>query len=99
MADVIEATERDLMAQTLRQLVEELDGVQLSKALEDFGFAEVLAEAPRAAVSTVFDALGRAGSTSAVFHDVLVQPLTGLLQRAEDGVDGECEIRTVGDRV
>ena len=82
MADVIEATERDLMAQTLRQLVEELDGVQLSKALADFGFAEVLAEAPRAAVSTVFDALGRAGSTSAVLQDVLVQPLTGLLQRA-----------------
>ena len=79
MPHVMEATERDLMAQTLRRLAEDLDGVQLSKALADFGFVEVLAEAPRVAVSTVFDALGRAGSMSAVFQDVLLQPLTDLL--------------------
>ena len=36
MAGVIEATERDLMAQTLRRLAEEFDGVHLSKALADF---------------------------------------------------------------
>jgi hypothetical protein len=82
MADVIEATERDLMAQTLRRLAEQLDGVHLSKALADFGFVEVLAEAPRGAVSTLFDALGRAGSMSTVLQDVLLQPLTGLLKGA-----------------
>jgi hypothetical protein len=82
MAGVIEAPERDLMAQTLRRLAEEFDGAQLSKALADFGFLELLAEAPCEAVSTVFDALGRTGSMSAVLQDVLLQPLTGLLGRA-----------------
>src|ERR1700753_643064 len=79
MAHVIDATERDLLAQTMRRLAEELDGAHLSNALADFGVAQVLAEAPREAVSTVFDALGRAGSTSAVLQDVLLQPLTGSL--------------------
>ncbi|MDT5009226.1 MAG: hypothetical protein QOH57_843 [Mycobacterium sp.] len=79
MADTIEATERHLMAQTLRRLTEDFDGVLLSKALADFGFAEVLAAAPREAVSTLFDALGRAGSTTTALQDVLLQPLTGLL--------------------
>ncbi|MDT5140116.1 MAG: hypothetical protein QOD58_4378 [Mycobacterium sp.] len=80
VADVLEATERELLAQTLRRLAEEFDGPHLSKALTDFGFEQVLAEAPREAVSTLFDALGRAGSMSTVFQDVLLQPLTGLLQ-------------------
>jgi hypothetical protein len=82
VADVLEATERDLMAQTLRRLAQEFDGLRLSNALADFGFEQVLTQAPREAVSTLFDALGRAGSMSTVFQDVLLQPLTGLLQHA-----------------
>ena len=82
MADVIEATERDLMAQTLRRLAEQFDGVHLSKALADFGFGQLLDEAPREAVSALFDALGRAGSMSTALQDVLLQPLTGLLEGA-----------------
>ena len=42
MADTIEATERDLMAQTLRRLAEQFDGEHLSKALTDFGFGQLL---------------------------------------------------------
>jgi hypothetical protein len=90
MPHVMEATERDLMAQTVRRLAEELDGVQLSKALADFGFVEVLAEAPRVAVSTVFDALGRAGSMSAAFQDVLLQPLTDLLPHTTGATPSCC---------
>jgi Acyl-CoA dehydrogenase, C-terminal domain len=82
MADVIEATERDLMAQTLRRLAEQFDGEPLSKALADFGFGQLLDEAPREAVSALFDALGRAGSMSTALQDVLLQPLTGLLEGA-----------------
>jgi len=82
VADVLESTERDLMGQTLRRLAQELDGVQLSKALADFGFVEVLAEAPREAVSTLFDALGRAGSMSTSLQDVLLQPLIKVLPGA-----------------
>jgi Acyl-CoA dehydrogenase, C-terminal domain len=79
MVDVIEASERDLMAQTLRRLAEEFDGAPLSKGLADSGFVEVLDEAPREAVSTLFDALGRAGSMSTALQDVLLQPLAGVL--------------------
>jgi hypothetical protein len=81
MVDIMQAAERGLMTQTLRRLVEEFDGVRLAKALADFGFEQVLAEAPRAAVSTLFVALGRVGSMSAAFQDVLLQPLTGVLPR------------------
>jgi hypothetical protein len=78
MATTIEASERDLMAQTLRRLAEQFDGQQLSKALAEFGFGQLFDEAPREAVSALFDALGRTGSMSAELHDVLLQPLTGL---------------------
>jgi alkylation response protein AidB-like acyl-CoA dehydrogenase len=82
MADTIEATERDLMAQTLRRLAEQFDGEHLSKALTDFGFGQLLDEASREAVSALFDALGRTGSTSTELQDVLLQPLTGLFDGA-----------------
>lgn len=88
MADIIEATERELISGTLRRLAEEFDGQQLSKALADFGFRDLLAEAPRAAVSSAFDAFGRAGSMSAALQDVLLLPLVGLL-------DGETAGHTV----
>jgi hypothetical protein len=82
MADTIEAADRDLLAHTLRRLTEQFDGELLSKALADFGFAQLLDEAPREAVSALFDALGRTGSMSAELHDVLLQPLTGLFNGA-----------------
>ena len=84
MTDTIEASERDLMAQTLRRLAGRFDGEYLSKALADFGFGQLLEEAPREAVSALFDALGRTGSMSAELHDVLLQPLIGLFNGATE---------------
>jgi hypothetical protein len=78
-AQVIQAAERELMSQTLRRLGEEFDGPQLSEALDDFGFADLLAEEPRAAVSSLFDAAGRTGSMPAAFQDVLLAPLCAVL--------------------
>jgi Acyl-CoA dehydrogenase, C-terminal domain len=78
-AQVIQAAERELMSATLRRLAEEFDGTQLSEALDDFGFAELLTEEPRAAVSSLFDAAGRTGSMPAAFQDVLLLPLSGVL--------------------
>jgi hypothetical protein len=72
---VIEATERNLLSVTLRRLAEEFDGETLSNALGDFGFGDLLAEEPQAAVSSLFDAMGRAGSTSGALQDVLLAPL------------------------
>ena len=63
------------LAATLRGLAEDLDGAELTKALDAFGFAELLAEAPRVAVSALFTAMGRAGSISPSMQDVLLQPL------------------------
>jgi alkylation response protein AidB-like acyl-CoA dehydrogenase len=81
-ADTIDAAERALMATTLRGLAEELDGTELAQALDAFGFADLLAEAPRDAVSALFTALGRAGSLSTSLQDVLLRPLAEYLRAA-----------------
>jgi hypothetical protein len=78
-AQTIDAAERALMAETLRGLAGELDGTELVHALDAFGFADLLAEAPRDAVSALFTALGRAGSMSSSLQDVLLQPLAEYL--------------------
>jgi hypothetical protein len=78
-ADTIDAAERDLMVMTLRSLADELDGSELEQALDAFGFVDVLAEAPREAVSALFTALGRAGSMATALQDVLLQALEGHL--------------------
>ena len=59
-AFIIDAAERVLMAETLRRLADELDGAELEQAIDAFGFADLLSEAPRDAVSALFTALGRA---------------------------------------
>ncbi|MDT5358384.1 MAG: hypothetical protein QOC69_146 [Mycobacterium sp.] len=81
-AQIIDAAERALMSETLRGLAEELDGTELAAALDAFGFTDLLAEAPRDAVSALFTALGRAGSMSSSLQDVLLQPLAEYLHVA-----------------
>jgi hypothetical protein len=78
-AFTIDAAERVLMAETLRRLAEEVDGTELVRALAAFGFADLLTEAPRDAVSALFTALGRTGSMSTSLQDVLLQPLADYL--------------------
>jgi hypothetical protein len=78
-AFIIDAAERVLMAETLRRLADELDGAELEQAIDAFGFADLLTEAPRDAVSALFTALGRAGSMSTSLQDVLLQPLVDYL--------------------
>ncbi|MGO8849575.1 acyl-CoA dehydrogenase family protein [Mycobacterium sp.] len=91
-AHTIDAAERVLMAATLRGLAEELEGTELAQALDAFGFADLLAESPRDAVSTLFTALGRAGSMSTSLQDVLLQPLAEYLPMATT----ECNIVVPG---
>ena len=76
------ADERALLAETLDQLAREHDGAELTKALEHFGFADLLAGSPRVAVAELFTAMGRAGSMSAAIQDVLGQPLGDLAGQA-----------------
>jgi hypothetical protein len=77
------ADERALLAETLGQLARDHDGAELSKALEHFGFADLLAGSPRVAVAELFTAMGRAGSMSAAIQDVLAQPLADLADLAD----------------
>jgi hypothetical protein len=86
---VIEATERNLLSGTLRRLAEEFDGEALSIALGDFGFDDLLAAEPREAVSSLFAAMGRAGSTSAALQEVLLSPLR------EVGLDSPADLCVV----
>src|ERR1700741_4403064 len=79
--------ERPMLSRTLQALAEQLDGAALSAALNDFGFADLLAAAPRQAVSALFTGLGRAGSVCTALQAVLRQPLLGVLPDDMAGVD------------
>ncbi|HEV7854017.1 MAG TPA: acyl-CoA dehydrogenase family protein [Mycobacterium sp.] len=80
-------SERDMLSRTLRTLTEQFDGAALSERLNDFGFDELLAEAPREAVSALFGGLGRAGSMCTALQAVLRQPLAGVLSERIADVD------------
>jgi hypothetical protein len=69
--------ERAILTATLGRLATAFDGVELTKALDDFGIREVLAGSPREAVSGLFAAMGRAGSMAAALQDVLAIHLPG----------------------
>jgi hypothetical protein len=75
----MEPHDRALLDMTLRQLADSLDGSALSEALDRFGFADVLVQAPREAVACLFGAMGRAGSMSSALQAVLTLPLAGVL--------------------
>jgi alkylation response protein AidB-like acyl-CoA dehydrogenase len=75
-------SERELMSATLRQLAAELDGAELSTALDEFGFVDLLAAEPHEAVSALFTALGGAGSMTTALQDVLLQSLAEYMPDA-----------------
>jgi hypothetical protein len=74
----VDAGERALLAATLGQLAAAHDAAELTKALDDFGFADLLAASPREAVSSLFGAMGHTGTMSAALQDVLLLPLAGV---------------------
>jgi acyl-CoA dehydrogenase-like protein len=80
---MMDADQLTLLASTLGQLAEAHEGAELTKALDDFGFAEVLQVAPRVAVPALFEAMGRADSISAALQDVLALPLAGTAASGE----------------
>jgi len=73
--NAMQAEELALLTATLDQLARTHDGPELTKALDDFGFPEVLATSPREAVAALFTAMGQANATSAALQDVLVAAL------------------------
>jgi len=68
----MDAAERDLLAATLRKTMTAAPGHDLGAALADFGWPDLLAEAPDDAVPLVFGLLGETGKHAAVLNDVVL---------------------------
>ena len=71
----MDASDRDLLARSLRQATERHSGPALDRALDDLGWPDALADDPRAAISTLFELQGATGSTSSALDQVLVHAL------------------------
>jgi hypothetical protein len=77
---VIDAAERSLLAETVRNAIADADkdagGVgPIDAILAQLGWLEMLADAPRDAVDVVFGALGSANAMATVLDDVLASAL------------------------
>ncbi|WP_329242805.1 acyl-CoA dehydrogenase family protein [Streptomyces sp. NBC_01478] len=68
----MDATERDLLAETLRKTTTAASGQALDAALTDLGWAELLAEQPDIAVPLTFRLLGETGAHAPLLNDVLL---------------------------
>lgn len=79
----MEATERDLLAETLRKTMTGVTGPGLDAALAAFGWADLLTESPEDAVPLVFGLLGETGAYAPLLNDVVLaeagRPLGGTL--------------------
>jgi alkylation response protein AidB-like acyl-CoA dehydrogenase len=63
--------ETELLTDTIEAVVTRSDGVELTAALDEFGWLDLLETTPELGVPAVFTAQGRGGSWSAALHDVL----------------------------
>ncbi|WP_198653467.1 acyl-CoA dehydrogenase family protein [Actinocorallia populi] len=80
MAEVMDAEERELLAEALRRtMTTTAHGRDLDKALVELGWPDLLAEAPDVAVPLVFELLGETGAHAPVLNDVLLQAAGNLL--------------------
>lgn len=71
----MDATERDLLAQSLRRAVESRRGPALDDALAELGWHEALAAEPATAIAALFELQGAANATSGAVDDVLAAAL------------------------
>lgn len=67
----MDADELQLLNETLLGLAASERAMELTAALDAFGWRDVLAAHPEEAISALFDAQGRTGTWSAALHDVL----------------------------
>lgn len=70
-AGAISGEERELFERGVQHAAGAATGAELDAALADLGWLDALAADPQTAVSVVFEAQGRAGSTSSALSDVL----------------------------
>ena len=72
---MITGEERELFERSVQHAAESNTGAALDAALAELGWLDALAADPQTAVSVVFEAQGRAGSTSSALNDVLAVAL------------------------
>ena len=68
----LDATERDLLADTLRKTMAAASGRVLDLALVELGWPELLAEFPDVAIPVTFGLLGETGAHAPLLNDVLL---------------------------
>lgn len=68
----MDAQEKDLLRQNVREVLAAADGGQTRGAVEEFGWAEFLAEEPASAVEIFSSMIGELLSPSVIIDDVLV---------------------------
>lgn len=71
MTSAITGEERELFERSVQHAAGSCTGPELDAALAELGWLDALAADPQTAVSVVFEAQGRAGSTSSALSDVL----------------------------
>ena len=71
----MDAAERELFEGAVRRATESSSGAALDAALEDLGWSDALEDDPPAAVSSFFEAQGRAGVTSSALDRLLAHAL------------------------
>lgn len=70
--------ETELLTDTIEAVVTRSDGVELTAALDEFGWLDLLETTPELGVPAVFTAQGRGGSWSAALHDVLAAHISDV---------------------
>jgi hypothetical protein len=81
----MDSNERALLLSTLDQLVASADGADLTLAMDEFGWPDLLETEPELAISTVFSALGRFNHWSSALHDVMARRVDHSLWGLTDG--------------
>lgn len=82
----MDTDERELLDETLLNLAEDQRNDDFTASLDEFGWPDVLAAEPQAAIASLFSAQGRTGRWSSALQDVLAR-------RADEiGVDGPASV-------
>jgi hypothetical protein len=71
LSGVVDADQVDLIRSTVEKVSADLDGDELTGALDHFGWSDVLDDSARTIVPVLFESMGRHGRWCAAFHDVL----------------------------
>jgi hypothetical protein len=70
---MMDENERALLASIIDDLVASTDGVDLTAALDNFGWPDLLTSSPEIAIATIFTALGKFNHWSAALQDVMTR--------------------------